>query len=281
MLRNVEQPKYKKPVMVMVHGSGSSAAVFGIQTHLLAKELSQKFDLVFLDAPTPSAPGPGVLPFFADMPGYYRWLAPELSASLRLAELLDVARYIHTQLDSQNIKPSEVVAFLGFSQGALVALAILGPRLVEQSVWENLRFSVAIGAGTTGSAAQMDGVENMMGMLSTMLGREDGKFPGYSVQASGLRDLCYKDGRRLANMCARDRTKTMDYRDGNVVPRQKNEVLKLVQMIMSIDEASKATSLRTESTRAPLKESMPSLLNGGDITEGLAVLAANGIELQA
>jgi Serine hydrolase (FSH1) len=278
MLRNVKQPKYKKPVMVMVHGSGNSAAVFGIQTHLLAKELSQKFDLVFLDAPTPSAPGPGVLTFFADMPGYYRWLAPELSASLRLAELLDVARYIHTQLDSQSIKPSEVVAFLGFSQGALVALAMLGPRLVEQSVWENLRFSVATGAGTTGSAAQMDGVENMMGMLSTMLGREDGKFPGYSVQASGLRDLWYKDGRRLANMCARDRTKTMDYRDGHVVPRQKNEMLKLVQMIMSIDEASKATSLRTESTRAPLKESMPSLLNGGDITEGLAVLAANGIE---
>ena len=267
--------------MVMFHGSGSSAAIFGIQTHLLAKELSKKFDLVFLDGPTPSAPGPGVLPLFADMPGYYRWLTPEVPAALRLAELLDVAGYIHTQLDSQNIKPNEVVAFLGFSQGALVALAMLGLRLVGQSVWENLRFCVAIGAGTTGNVAQMDGVENMLSMLSTMLGREDGKFPGYSVQASGLRDLWYKDGRRLANMCARDRTKTMDYRDGHVVPRQKNEVLKLVQMIMSIDEASKATSLSTESTRAPLKESMPSLLNGGDITEGLAVLSAKWVELQA
>lgn len=258
MLRNVKATKAKKPVMVMFHGSGSSAAIFGIQTHSLAKELSKSFDLVFLDAPTPSAPGPGVFPLFADMPGYYRWLAPNLSASARLAELFDVARYIHTQLDSQNIKPAEVVAFLGFSQGALVALAMLGLALVGQTSWEKLRFAVAIGAGTTGKTAQMDGVEGMMGALSRMLGREDGKFPGYSVQASGLRDVWYKDGRRLANMCARDRTKTMDYRDGHVVPRQKHEVLKLVQMIMSIDEASKAASLGMESTRATLKESMPS-----------------------
>ncbi len=254
--------------MVMLHGSGSSAAIFGIQAHLLARELSKKFDLVFLDAPTPSAPGPGVLPLFADMPGYYRWLGPEdKSASLRFAELFDVAYYIETQLDSQNIKPSEVVAFMGFSQGALVALAMLALRLVEHSEWENLRFCVVIGAGTSGNAAQMDGVGKMIGKLSTMLGREDGKFPGYSVQASGLRDQWYKDGRQLANMCARDKTKTMDYREGHVVPRQKNEVLKLVQMIRSIEEASKASSISPEKARAPLKEVKSPLLHGGRIMD--------------
>ena len=68
------RPTGTKPVMIMLHGSGSSAAIFGIQTHFLAKELSQTFDLVFLDAPTPSTPGPGVLPLFAGMPGYFRWL---------------------------------------------------------------------------------------------------------------------------------------------------------------------------------------------------------------
>lgn len=255
--------------MVMLHGSGSSAAIFGIQTHLLAKELSKKFDLVFLDGPTPSAPGPGVLPLFADMPGYYRWLASDdRSASHRFAELFDVAYYLKTQLDSQNIKPSEVVAFLGFSQGALVALAMLALRLVEQSDWVNLRFCVAIGAGTSGNAAQMDGIRNMIGTLSTMLGRGDGQFPGYSVQASGLRDQWYTDGQQLAKMCARERTKTLDYRDGHVVPRQKHEVLKLVQIIRSIEEESRTPSVSTEKARAPLKEVKSSLLNGGGIMEG-------------
>lgn len=252
----------------MLHGSGSSAAIFGIQTHLLAKELSKRFDLVFLDAPTPSAPGPGVLPLFADMDGYYRWLTPEgKSASLRFAELFDVAYYIEKQLDAQNIKPSEVVAFLGFSQGALVALAMLALRLMGQSEWDNLRFCVAIGAGTSGNAAQMDGIRKMMGMLARMLGREDGKFSGYSVQATGLRDQWYKDGRQLANMCAREKTKTMDYREGHVVPRQRKEVLKLVQLIQSIDEASKDPLTSVEKVRAPLKEMRSSLLNGDGITE--------------
>lgn len=255
--------------MVMLHGSGSSAAIFGIQTHSLAKELSKSYDLVFLDAPTPSTPGPGVLPLFADMPGYYRWLAPEdQSASLRFSELFDVAYYIETQLDSQNIKPSEVVAFLGFSQGALIALAMLSLRLVEQSEWQNLRFSVAIGAGTSGDAARMEGIRAMIETLSDTLGRDDGKFPGYSVQATGLRDQWYKDGRQLAGMCVRDNTKTMDYREGHVVPRQKNEVQKLVQLIRTTDQASKPSSANAEKLRTPLEEAKSSLLNGGGLVKG-------------
>ncbi|KAI4086541.1 MAG: hypothetical protein LQ344_007465 [Seirophora lacunosa] len=278
MLRNIKQPKVKKPVMVMLHGSGSSGAIFAIQTHLLAKELSKTYDLVYIDAPTASEPGPGVLPLFAGMPGYYRWLAPELpTASTRLAELSDLARYIETQLDSQNINPKEVVAFVGFSQGALVALALLGLQLVEQSTWENLRFSVAIGAGTSGNTAQMDGLEKIVRKMSTMLGRQDGKFPGHSVQAMAIRDSWYEDGRRLASMCARDTTKTMDYRDGHVVPRQKTEVLKLVQMIRNTDEASKPPSSETQrGWNGPFYESIPSPLDsGGNITGGLAVLAAS------
>ncbi|KAL8764127.1 MAG: hypothetical protein Q9184_000269 [Pyrenodesmia sp. 2 TL-2023] len=276
MLRNIKQPKVKKPVLVMLHGSGSSGAIFGIQTHLLAKELSKDYDLVYIDAPTASEPGPGVLPLFADMPGYYRWFEPELpTASIRLAELSDVARYIGTQLDSQNISPMEVVAFLGFSQGALVALALLGLQMVEQSTWGNLRFSVAIGAGTSGNTAQMDGLEKIVQKMSTVLGRQDGKFPGYSVQAMGIRDPCYKDGRRLASMCARDTTKTMDYRDGHVVPRQKTEVLKLVHMIKNTDEASKLPSSETRrGWNSPFYEPIPSPLDGS-LTGGLAVLAAS------
>lgn len=266
--------------MVMLHGSGSSAAIFGIQTHLLAKELSKKFDLVFLDAPIPSAPGPGVLPLFADMPGYYRWVAPGLPASLRLAELLEVERYIRDQLEDQNIKPSEVVAFCGFSQGALVSLAMHGLRLVDGSVWENLRFSVAIAASTTGNSTQIDEIEKIMGMLSKAVGRDDGKFPGYTVHASGLKDLWYKDGRRMATMCARDRTTTMDFRDGHVVPRQRTEVMKLAKMINNMDDASKAAAPTMVRSPAPLSELVPSIMKSGDFEKSLAILSGNAIGVQ-
>ena len=249
--------------MVMLHGSGSSGAIFGIQTHPLAKELSKTFDLVFIDAPTPSEPGPGILPLFANMPGYYRWLAPEdKSASLRFAELFEVAYYIEIQLVSQNIEPSQVAAFLGFSQGALAALAMLAFRLIEQSAWENLRFCVSLGAGTAGDTARMEGIREMIGTLSATLGREDGKFPGYSVHASGLRDQWYNDGKQIMGMCVGEKTKILDYAGGHALPRQKRDVIKLTQTIRNVDEASKAPGTLTEKVRAPLLDVRSSRLNG-------------------
>jgi len=280
MLRNVRTPKLRKPVMVLLHGSGSSASIFGIQTHLLTKELSKHYDLIFLDGPNPSPPGPGVLPLFADMPGYYRWLSPQLCNSLRLAELLAVARYIDERLAEQGIKPSEVVAFLGFSQGAMVALSMLALRQIGISSWENLRFCVMIGAGTTGNVAQMDGVEQMMQSLASMLGRKDGKFPGYSVQAAGLRDVWYKDGRRLAGMCAKDTTRTLDYRDGHVVPRQKNEVLKLLQMIKSVDkDSSQNKPMSLNGTEPPFKDAIASFLEGDKFLENTNLPTENIISV--
>ncbi|ORY13580.1 serine hydrolase-domain-containing protein [Clohesyomyces aquaticus] len=259
MLRNVKTPKPRKPIMLMLHGSGSSAAIFGVQTHLLAKSLSKTYDLIYLDAPIPSAPGPGVLPLFADMPSYSRWLAPSLPSSLRVAELFGVAQYIAQQLQLQNIDANDVVSILGFSQGAMTALSMLALRLLGLATFPSLRFVVAIGAGTTGDVAQMDGIEKMMGKLSEYLERSDGRFPGYTVQACGLRDLWYKDGKRLQGMCAREMTKTMDYRDGHVVPRTKVNVNKLVGLIADVEEASKCS---LQNTVGEAKDLMGRLFSG-------------------
>lgn len=262
MPRNTAKPKTKKPVMVMLHGSGSSSAILGIQTHPLAKELSKTFDLVFIDAPTPSEPGPGILPLFANMPNYYRWLAADdKPVSLRFAELFEVAYYIEVQLVSQNVEPSQVAAFLGFSQGALVALAMLAFRLIEQSAWVNLRFCVSLGAGTGGDTARMEGIREMMATLSATLGREDGRFPGYSVHGSGLRDQWYDDGKEIMGMCVEEKTKTLDYAGGHALPRQKRDVIKLTQTIRSVDEASKTHGTLSEKVRAPLQEVRWSRLN--------------------
>ena len=287
MLRNVKAPRVRKPVMVMLHGSGSSAAILGIQSHALAKELSKTYDLVFVDGPAPSAPGPGVLPLFADMPGYHRWLAPgavALSQAQRLAELLDVARYLEAQLAQQGVRPAEVVAMLGFSQGALVALAMQGLSLAGQTPWEALRFVVAIGAGTTGNATQMDGIGALVGLLSGLLGSPaPGKYPGHAVHAVGTKDLWYKDGRRIVAMCDPQTTRAMDYRDGHVVPRLRPDVLKLVGLVAAVDQASRAAHAAAPPARAAARSAllaaMPPMVTGSDVTTGMAVLAANGIQI--
>ena len=250
--------------MVMLHGSGSSGAIFTIQTHPLAKELSKTFDLVFVNAPTPSEPGPGILPFFADMPACYRWLAQEeKSAAHRFSELFEIAYYIEIQLQAQNIKPSQVAAFLGFSQGALAALAMLAFRLVEQSAWENLRFCVSLCAGTGGDNARMEGIREMVGTLSATLGREDGKLPGYSVHAMGLRDEWYDDGQEIMEMCVGEKTKSLDYAEGHALPRQKRDVITLAQTIRHVNEASKPPGTIPETIRAPLLDVRSSRLNRG------------------
>ena len=237
----------------MLHGSGSSGAILGIQTNMLAKELSKTFDLVFIDAPCPSEPGPGILPLFADMPAYYRWLAPEdKSSPLRFAELFEVAYHIETQLASQNIEPSQVAAFLGFSQGALVALAMLAFQLIGHSAWEKLRFCVSFGASTAGDSEKLEGIREMIGTLSAMLGRDDGKFPGYSVHASGLRDQCYDDSKQIVRMCDEDKTESLDYAGGHALPRQKRDIIKIVKVIRNVDEASKARKEVREKIPAPL-----------------------------
>jgi pimeloyl-ACP methyl ester carboxylesterase len=251
MFRN-RQAKAKKPVMIMLHGSGSSASIFRIQTHMLAKDLSSTYDLVYLDGPMISAPGPGVLPLFADMPSYHRWIS------------------------SQQIDPEQVVAFFGFSQGALVALALLGLRSAGQSAWTNLRFCVAIAGGTTGDAAQLDNIEHLVAMLSSIVGRGDGKFPGFTVHAMGTQDLWYADGQRLASLCPAERIQIMTYREGHVLPRKKKDVGQLIELISHIDKLSAAAGHIEQTT---IMQSMPSLLNGADITEGLAFLSSNGIQV--
>ena len=258
----------------MLHGSGSSGTIFGIQSHFISKELSKTYQLVFLDAPTPSMPGPGVLPLFADMDGYYRWLTTiDTSATLHLVELLNVARYIQTELDSQGINASRVEAMLGFSQGALVAMAMLGLGNMAQSPWENLRFCISIAAGASGNEKLLAGIQDMMSMLSRAVSRDDGKFPAYIVHATGMKDVWYRDGKCIANMCAPETSATVDYRDGHVVPRQKDDVARLLRAIASIDQKSKQAITGTKVMSSGGLDLLPST---GEATPRLTLLREHG-----
>lgn len=312
-----------KPVLLLLHGAGSSAAIFRIQTHFLAKALSPYFDLVYVDAPVRSAPGPGILPYFQGMDAYYRWfgagieknistsqsaheaasdsfLSPESAASSRRSSkrrgsssantrgigrrgvspaaaisaaatlglnlprgaeglsrgvmaLLDITNQsIPQQLEAQGVRSRDVVGVIGFSQGALAALGLLGVELaIGSPQWSNLRFCVVMGGATGGGAAQaavegMMAAANMLGGNKQMppppersaprdLNTESHLFPGHTVHVIGRCDPWVKDSRQIAGMCNPRRSKVVEFEGGHWVPREKQDISRVVDLILETE----------------------------------------------
>lgn len=326
MTRRRSETFGSKPVLLLLHGAGSSAAIFRIQTHFLAKALSPYFDLIYVDAPIRSAPGPGILPYFQGMEAYYRWfgagiekditasenvknsdcfLSPETAASSRRSSvterkrrvsstgrahetgrrgvspaaavsaaaslglnlprgaeglsrgvvgLLDIANQsIPRQLETQGVRSRDVVGVIGFSQGALAALGLLGVELaIGSPQWSNLRFCVAMGGATGGGAAQA-AVAGMMSAASLLGGSqtitpsdssasvdlgadtETQLFPGHTVHVIGRCDPWVKDSRQIAGMCNPRRTKVVEFEGGHWVPREKQDISRVVDLILETE----------------------------------------------
>lgn len=322
MMRRRSEAFGSKPVLLLLHGAGSSAAIFRIQTHFLAKALSPYFDLIYVDAPLRSTPGPGILPYFQGMDAYYRWfgagieknisaiqstqepsdsfLSPEAAASShRLSKrrgsssarargtarrgvspaaaisaaatlglnlprgaeglsrgvmgLLDISNQsIPRQLEAQGVRSRDVVGVIGFSQGALAALGLLGVELaIGSPQWSNLRFCVVMGGATGGGAAQT-AVEGMMAAANMLGGSKqiprtsetsvaedleaDAQlFPGHTVHVIGRCDPWVKDSRQIAGMCNQRRTKVVEFEGGHWVPRERQDISRVVDLILEAE----------------------------------------------
>lgn len=111
------------PRLLCLHGGGTSAMIFKIQTMRLASLLRPHFHLVYVNAPFPCPPGLGVLPVFESAGPYYRWTP--------VNEGDDVAR-VRIAIRKAMIEDGDGMPFvgiMGFSQGAMLAAGIL----MEQS----------------------------------------------------------------------------------------------------------------------------------------------------
>ncbi|EKG22271.1 hypothetical protein MPH_00450 [Macrophomina phaseolina MS6] len=122
-------PTLHLPRVLCLHGGGVTAEIFRLQARGLLYHLSSSFRLVFADAPFFCDAGPGILPVYADMGPYRRWLrwlphhAP-IDASTAAEEI----RYqLESAMedDDRAGATGEWVGFLGFSQGAKVSASLL------------------------------------------------------------------------------------------------------------------------------------------------------------
>ncbi|KAL9054103.1 MAG: hypothetical protein Q9162_004360 [Coniocarpon cinnabarinum] len=128
------------PRLLCIHGGGVTAEIFALQLRSFRAALSSTFRLVFADGPFFCNAGPGMLPVYAGMGPYRRWLRwidaehPEVGDDEALEEIEYKVRETMEEDDARGGK-GEWVGLVGFSQGAKVSASILYDcqlRLEEQ-----------------------------------------------------------------------------------------------------------------------------------------------------
>lgn len=136
----------KLPVILCLHGYGSSIAIFQAQTRHIRAALALEAQFVFVAGPFEAPPGPGILPYFANCGPYGSWFSAEsFSADAQPeAKFMETVSTIEKMLAQQDLTTLDVAGVMGFSQGALMAslLAVISQN--NDSRWPNLQVAILL-----------------------------------------------------------------------------------------------------------------------------------------
>lgn len=118
------------PRLLCLHGGGTNAQIFHMQTRALRAQLQPYFRLCFADAPfICQSPGPDVTAVYADCGPFRRWLRwlavhPEID-TITIVNEVETAIEAAMAADDAQGATGEWVGVLGFSQGAKLAGSLL------------------------------------------------------------------------------------------------------------------------------------------------------------
>jgi predicted esterase len=142
------------PAILCLHGGGSNATVFKIQTRRLQWALNSQFRFVFARAPIEGTPGMGMLPVFKSCAPFYRWVsrrfkAGEADHEITPQEEVEAIDAILDKVIEENGGYQSFAGVIGFSQGARLTIGLLLRQLLEirdygESKWQ-LKFGVVVG----------------------------------------------------------------------------------------------------------------------------------------
>lgn len=150
------------PRILCLHGGGTNARIFKAQCRQISAELRSDFRFVYAEGPWESQSGPDVVAVYGEWGPFKRWLRwspehPEITTEETVAELYK-SLSAAVRADDDHGATGEVVAVLGFSQGAKVAASLLYrqqmtiKKLSRGSSDTNYRFGVLL----AGSAPLVD-----------------------------------------------------------------------------------------------------------------------------
>ncbi|KAK0645253.1 Esterase FUS5 [Lasiodiplodia hormozganensis] len=204
-----------RPLVICLHGSGSSAAIFHAQARRIRSTLASQFEFLFIDAPFESPPGPGILPFFEDAGPYFRWFTNEERS--REAEWSAILSTLEAALERCGRAPSDVRAVMGFSQGALVASLLLHQAKVQADPrWSALSYSILLCGG---------GAESAVSKLLNVP----------SVHLHGLKDPYLINGRLLLKWYNPANATVITHDGGHHMPTATDDVKRLADAIVQVN----------------------------------------------
>lgn len=145
------------PKILFLHGAGSNAAIFKVQTRRIQLALKDRFDFVFAQAPFPCGIGPGMSPTYEHSGPFFRWQCEEAPSSAHLGlTKADIQRerevvrdYLSGVLSPMNSSGGDMpfVGIIAFSQGGGIASGLLLDQHELGRYWGDcptLQFAVLI-----------------------------------------------------------------------------------------------------------------------------------------
>jgi predicted esterase len=220
-------PSSSKPAILCLHGGGTNASIFKIQTIRIQRALSSHFEFVFLDAPFECGPGPGVVPVFEGCGPYFSWITTKGQAEKpeRTRDLIERCLEAQREKDGRGF-----IGVLGFSQGARVAAGLLLEHQLRKK-HDGESSGLDFGVFMNGTCPPLTSG------LSDLERTEQIDF--FTLSVLGIQDPWREDGRRLYSQhCNRDQAVLMEFDVGHRLPLLEEDTARIAEEMLRMFQES-------------------------------------------
>lgn len=246
------------PRILCLHGGGANAVAFRLQCRGLFRLLGDRFRFVFPDAPYLSQPDPGLIPTYADLQPFRRWLRWKTDQPDPGPEVIchDIDRVINETMTQDDAlgATGNWVALMGFSQGAKVCASLLlryqlrADKLGYQPAETNFKFAILLaGRGPlvnldmdlTDSFALADANEITTGSFALVTGAflvgSDHVLRLPTLHVHGRKDSGLTNHRRLlTDYCKPGTTRLVEWDGDHRVVLQAADVTAVVAQVLAL-----------------------------------------------
>jgi pimeloyl-ACP methyl ester carboxylesterase len=255
------EQRRRLPRILCLHGSGTNVDIFQIQSRKLRGYLKDHFRFVFVNAPFPSPPGPGVLPFFDSDDDFYAWIPQRRRSRKPLARRIDLGKEekeANEGLERALLEIGEYdapfVGVMGFSQGAGMAASLLlraqqARDRGEESYWSTLQFGILLNG--TADCLEWQAHRSTQELKEDLI-----RIP--TVQVHGLVDPWLSNGRMMLDcFFERDSLRLIEFNGGHHLIPDEDGTRKLAEAIREVsDGTSKVTWKNAAAERKIRKEAI-------------------------
>ena len=233
------------PRILCLHGGGTSAMIFSMQTRKLQHALRQHFRFVFIDGPFQTTAGPGVMPFFEGCGPFWRWVKTKGRSDIEVRQLLQKT------LEEEG---GPFVGVLGFSQGARLAAGILLEQQEKGQVeGREFRFAVCVNGTYPALILAAEPSSALRPILDAELTEWDEIYNLHihlpSVHVHGEQDPYVRSSRLLARCFDPQTAKVFEFENGHHLPASTSDTEQVADEILKIyrrKEEDKSTSQAAE-----------------------------------